>query len=66
MRYILRQEKEQLGIFNYFARLYNNRQAWISRIQSHLPQGIKPVLEDVVTFEAAYFAMTASVLDDIP
>jgi hypothetical protein len=66
MRYVLRQEKEQLGVFNNFARLYNNRQAWISRIRSHLPQGIRPVLEDVVTFEAAYFAMTTSVLDDIP
>ena len=66
MRYVLRQGEEKLGVFNDFARLYDQRQDWISRTQSHLPQGIRPVLEDVVAFEAAYFAMTASVLDDIP
>jgi hypothetical protein len=67
MRYVLRREKEQLGVFNDFARLYDKRQAWIiSRIQSRLPQLIKPVLEDIVAFEAAYFAITASVLDDVP
>jgi hypothetical protein len=49
MRYVLRREKEQLGVFNDFARLYDKRQAWIiSRIQSRLPQLIKPVLEDIV------------------
>jgi hypothetical protein len=66
MIYVLRQEEEKLGIFNDFARLYDKRQVWISRIESHIPQRIKPVLEYLVAFEAAYFAMTASVLDDIP
>jgi hypothetical protein len=66
MIYVLRQEEEKLGVFNDFETLYDKRQVWISRIQSHLPQRIKPVLEDIVAFEAAYFAITASVLDDIP
>jgi hypothetical protein len=66
MKHLPRQKKKKLGVFNNFTKLYHKRQDWISKIQSHLPQGIRTVLEDLVAFEAAYFAMTASVFDDIP
>lgn len=55
-----------LGKFNNFRRLYESRDDYISHLKFPYSKRCQPWLRGVAAFEAAYFAMAASVFADIP
>jgi hypothetical protein len=57
---------EDPGKFNNFRRLYKSRDDYISNLKFHYSKRCQPWLRGVAAFEAAYFAVTASVFADIP
>lgn len=54
------------GKFNNFRRLYESRDKHINRLKFPYSQRCRQWLRGLAAFEAAYFAMTASVFADIP
>jgi hypothetical protein len=57
---------KDLGVFDNFDNLFSSRVKWISKIKSCTLQRMHPVLRGLAAFEAAYFAIKASVSADIP
>jgi hypothetical protein len=57
---------KDLGVFDNIDNLFSSRVEWISKTKSRTLQRMQLVLGGLAAFEAAYFAIKASVSADIP